>query len=174
MPPPPPPFNNPTFPQAQSTYGFNPAQTNMHHPGQQPPHHPQLQPHPFQPPPRSDSETRTKRREEAATILQSYDLLIWHSMNRDESLTLTRIHFEKVLAGFEDAQEDVTWPSDDDDDEEGGGRRSRGGKGGAGAGASGSGGGKGGKDGGGKAGKGGGKSGGTGKRGRKSAGTAGS
>ncbi|KAK3675082.1 hypothetical protein LTR78_005016 [Recurvomyces mirabilis] len=45
------------------------------------------------------------RRNEAAEILQSYEMLSWWSFARCESLTQTRLHFQNIIAGFTDEDE---------------------------------------------------------------------
>jgi hypothetical protein len=40
--------------------------------------------------------------EEAAKVLERQQLLIWHSVDRNESLPQTRLHYERVLYGISD------------------------------------------------------------------------
>lgn len=54
----------------------------------------------------------------AAHILGSAELLIWHSMARNESLPQTRLHFVRVLAGYESDDDELQWPDDGRSDEE--------------------------------------------------------
>ncbi|KAK5175355.1 uncharacterized protein LTR77_000494 [Saxophila tyrrhenica] len=44
-------------------------------------------------------------RNAAAEILQSYEKLSWLAMQRCESLTQTRLHFQNIVAGFTDEDE---------------------------------------------------------------------
>nr|OQO26984.1 hypothetical protein B0A51_05001 [Rachicladosporium sp. CCFEE 5018] len=43
------------------------------------------------------------RRNAAAETLQSYDRLSWHAAARNESLVQTRLHFQNIIAGFDDS-----------------------------------------------------------------------
>ncbi|KAF2257044.1 hypothetical protein BU26DRAFT_513767 [Trematosphaeria pertusa] len=52
-------------------------------------------------------ETR-QRREEAASILQNLEMLIWYSSARNESLSQTRHHFQNVVLGV-DRDDDIQW-----------------------------------------------------------------
>ncbi|KAK3628476.1 hypothetical protein LTR56_003855 [Elasticomyces elasticus] len=53
-------------------------------------------------------------RNEAAEILQRYEMLSWYSFIRCESLTQTRLHFQNIVAGFsaEDEASLVHWKED--------------------------------------------------------------
>ncbi|KAK5681115.1 hypothetical protein LTS10_006876 [Elasticomyces elasticus] len=53
-------------------------------------------------------------RNEAAEILQRYEMLSWYSFMRCESLTQTRLHFQNIVAGFsaEDEASLVYWKED--------------------------------------------------------------
>nr|POE96444.1 hypothetical protein CFP56_56494 [Quercus suber] len=85
------------------------------------------------------------RREEAASILQSYEQLSWWSFKRCESLAQTRIHFQNIVAGYTpederalvDYEEDKT-PRKSKDVNRKGHRTSEGGASDAGVGPSGS------------------------------------
>ncbi|KAF9738137.1 hypothetical protein PMIN03_012103 [Paraphaeosphaeria minitans] len=46
-------------------------------------------------------EARAKR-EQAAQILESVELLVWHSNARNESVAQTRQHFQNVMLGLPD------------------------------------------------------------------------
>nr|OQO27959.1 hypothetical protein B0A51_03804 [Rachicladosporium sp. CCFEE 5018] len=43
------------------------------------------------------------RRNAAAETLQSYERLSWHAAARNESLVQTRLHFQNIIAGFDDS-----------------------------------------------------------------------
>ncbi|KAF2792794.1 hypothetical protein K505DRAFT_325939, partial [Melanomma pulvis-pyrius CBS 109.77] len=43
-----------------------------------------------------------QRRDQAASILENVETLLWYSAARHESITQTRLHFSKVVLGIED------------------------------------------------------------------------
>ncbi|KAM0703439.1 hypothetical protein Q7P35_009378 [Cladosporium inversicolor] len=53
-------------------------------------------------------------RNQAAEILQSYEQLSWYALDRNESLSQTRLHFLSLLSGFTPADEaaQVDWKTD--------------------------------------------------------------
>ncbi|KAK3057073.1 hypothetical protein LTR09_002111 [Extremus antarcticus] len=57
------------------------------------------------PPKSPESFESLARRNGAAEILQSYEKLSWFSMQRCESLTQTRLHFQNIVVGFTEEDE---------------------------------------------------------------------
>ncbi|KAK4507245.1 hypothetical protein PRZ48_000980 [Zasmidium cellare] len=55
-----------------------------------------------------------RARDAAAEILQSYEKLSWLSFHRCETIMQTRLHFQRVAAGFDDEAEakNVRWKED--------------------------------------------------------------
>ena len=91
MPPPPPPTTKPR-PPTTSTSKTKPT-----------------------PRPRSpETHQSLANRNAAVEVLQSYEQLSWHALNRNESLAQTRLHFLSILAGFtkEDEAAQVDWKTD--------------------------------------------------------------
>ncbi|OJD35550.1 uncharacterized protein BKCO1_1600050 [Diplodia corticola] len=58
---------------------------------------------------RDETFEERERRYNAARILESNEMLIWHSVARNESLPQTRLHFEKIVAGFDSDDSDPEW-----------------------------------------------------------------
>ncbi|KAH7064860.1 hypothetical protein B0J12DRAFT_14349 [Macrophomina phaseolina] len=58
---------------------------------------------------RDETFEERERRYNAARILESSEMLIWHSVARNESLPQTRLHFEKIVAGFDSDDSDPEW-----------------------------------------------------------------
>ncbi|KAF2262341.1 hypothetical protein CC78DRAFT_534837 [Lojkania enalia] len=53
-------------------------------------------------------EARQKRKH-AVEVLDSIELLIWYSAARHESIPATRQHFQNIVYGIEERDEDVAW-----------------------------------------------------------------
>ncbi|KAH7359883.1 hypothetical protein BKA66DRAFT_471790 [Pyrenochaeta sp. MPI-SDFR-AT-0127] len=56
----------------------------------------------------AESYEQRQRREEAACILESVEMLIWYAASRNESITQTRNHYQNILYGVANT-EDVAW-----------------------------------------------------------------
>ncbi|KAF2141189.1 uncharacterized protein K452DRAFT_358993 [Aplosporella prunicola CBS 121167] len=61
---------------------------------------------------RDETFEERERRYKAARILESNEMLIWHAAARNESIPQTRLHFEKIVAGFDSDSSEPEWEND--------------------------------------------------------------
>ncbi|KAI9834878.1 MAG: hypothetical protein M1819_002786 [Sarea resinae] len=65
----------------------------------------------------SELHEEREKRNAAARILESNELLIFHSHANDESIPQTRLRFEKIMAGIASDESEAEWEDDYDDDD---------------------------------------------------------
>ncbi|KAF2834657.1 hypothetical protein M501DRAFT_989590 [Patellaria atrata CBS 101060] len=68
----------------------------------------------------TDTFNEQHRRYEAARFLESNEMLVWWASVRNESIPQTRLHFERILAGMPEPEEDLglieEWRPDEEDE----------------------------------------------------------